>query len=117
MTMTVIRDDAIWIKHIEGNPELQERIRALKPEQILDLEVDGVVGKWARMRDGRDGRPTYGIKPVSQMREVWKRMRAAKTGQMVPICEVVSADRYLSSLAATLDEWNSPEDTEAYRDL
>ena len=45
MTMTVIRDDAIWIKHIEGNPELQERIRALKPEQTLDLEVDGVVGK------------------------------------------------------------------------
>jgi hypothetical protein len=113
---TKIVDDAIWITHIEGDTRLQARLRDLNPGEIVDLEVDGIVGKWQRMRDGRDGRPTYGIRPVAEMREVWSRLRL-KSGRMVKVREVVAADSYLAALPALLGEWDSPEDEQAYRDL
>lgn len=116
MPSTRINDDTIWIKNIEAGPQLRERIMRLKPGEAVDLEVDGIVGRWERMRDGRDGRPTYGIKPVAEMREIWARMQKRR-GQFVTIREVVSADMYLASVAPTLSEWETPEDEEAYRDL
>ncbi len=116
MATTKITDDAIWLKHIEGDPRLQDRIRTLKSGDMLDLEVDGIVGKWQRMKDGRDGRPTYGIKPVSAMKDVWARLRR-QSGRIVELREVVAADSYLAALAPTLNEWDSPEDELAYRDL
>lgn len=111
-----IRDDAIWAKNIESGPQLRERIMKLKAGETLDLEIDGIVGRWERMRDGRDGRPTYGIKPVAEMREIWSRMQKRR-GEFVPVREVVSADSYLAALAPSLSEWETPEDEEAYRDL
>ncbi len=116
MAKVEIRDDAIWISHIESGKALQERLMALKAGDSLDLEVNGVVGTWERMRDGRDGRPTPGIKPVAEMRQVWARMRE-HTGRIVDIREVVTATSYLDAVAATLTEWNSAEDEAAYADL
>lgn len=116
MASVVIRDDAIWIGHIEGNQALQERLRQLRAGDVLDLEVDGIVGTWERMRDGRDGRPTLGIKPISHMKQVWAEMRR-RTGRTVHIREVATAETYLSTVSSTLDEWNSPEDEAAYADL
>jgi hypothetical protein len=113
---TDIVDDAIWVKRIDGSPELQKRIAALKPGEVIDLEVDGIVGRWERMRTGKDGRPTRAIKPISEMREVWARLRR-QGKKIVSIREVVMADSYLAALADILDEWNSPEDEEAFRDL
>lgn len=116
MATTRINDDAIWLKNIEGNPGLQDRIRAMRPGDVLDLEIDGVVGKWERMRDGSDGRPTLGIKPIAEMREVWARLRTQR-GRIARIREVVTADSYLAGLRPMLGEWDTPEDDEAYRDL
>jgi hypothetical protein len=116
MTTIRINDDAIWVKHIEGNPDLQARIRAMRPGDVLDLEIDGVVGRWERMRDGRDGRPTLGIKPVAEMREVWARMRR-RPRKVADVREVIVADRYLAGLTPLLSEWESPQDDAAYRDL
>jgi len=116
MATVTIRDDAIWISHIEGSRALQERLRRLPAGEALDLEVDGIVGTWERMRDGRDGRPTPGIKPISHMKQVWAEMRQ-KTGRTVKIREVVTAESYLSAVSRTLEEWNSPEDEAAYADL
>ena len=110
------KDDAIWIKHIEGAPELQKRIRQLKPSDVVELEVDGVVGQWQRMKDGRDGRPTFGLRPVSRMKEVWSRWRR-ESPRLVEIRETTTADTYLAAIALTLSEWDSPEDELAYRDL
>ncbi len=111
-----IRDDAIWTKHIEGAPALRERIAAMRPGEVIDLEVDGIVGRWERMRTGKDGRPTNGIKPIGEMRQVWAKLR--KQGERtIKIREVVMADSYLAALPQVLDEWNSPDDEEAYRDL
>lgn len=116
MATVKIRDDAIWVGHIEGGLALQRRIRTLHPGESVDLEVDGVIGKWERMKDGRDGRPTYGIKPISKMREVWSRLRP-QVGRIVEIREVTTDDSYLAAVQATLSEWDSPEDELAYRDL
>ncbi len=116
MATVRINDDAVWVKSVEGSPELQTRIKSLKAGEVLDLEVDGIVGKWERMRDGRDGRPTFGIRPIGEMRQVWARLRKASR-TTVPVREVIVADTYLASLAPTLNEWDSGEDAEAYRDL
>jgi hypothetical protein len=111
-----IRDNAIWFKHIEGDERLRERILRLRQGATIDLEVDGVVGRWVKMQDGKDGRSTDGLRPVGPMREVWKGMQARR-GAVVPIRAIVSADAYLDSLRPLLSEWDSPEDDEAFRDL
>lgn len=111
-----IVDDAIWVKHIEGDRRLEQRLAQLPAGQVIDLEVDGVVGRWQKMRDGRDGRPTSGIRPIAAMREVWARLRR-RPGRIVDIREVKTADSYLELLNSTLSEWDSPQDEEAYRDL
>jgi len=116
MSMIKIVDDAIWISHIEGDPALQARLSALAPGDFVDLEIDGIVGRWQRMKHGRDGRPTLGIKPVAEMREVWARMRK-KPRKLVSLREVRTADAYLRSLGGRMEEWESAEDEAAFRDL
>lgn len=116
MATVAVRDDAIWIKHIEGDPVLRARIGEMAAGDTIDLEVDGVVGRWERMRDGKDGRPTFGIKPVEAMRLVWADFRRSDR-HTVHVREVRNADSYLKAVAATLSEWNSAEDEIAYRDL
>jgi hypothetical protein len=116
MAEVCINDNSIWVKNIEAGQKLCDRIMQMKPGDLVDLEVDGIVGKWERMRDGKDGRPTLGIKPVAEMREIWKQMQRRR-GEIVKMREVVTADTYLASLSPSLSEWDSPEDEEAYRDL
>ena len=111
-----IVDDSIWAKHIEDGAALKKRIVSLKAGDELDLEVDGVVGRWERMRDGRDGRPTLGIKPLAAMREIWSLWRK-QPARIVEVREVVAADSYLASVGQLMSEWDTPEDDEAYRDL
>lgn len=116
MAKVKVRDDAIWAKHIEGDASLGQKILSLSAGQVIDLEIDGIVGRWQKMRDGRDGRPTSGIKPIEAMRDVWSRFRR-EPGRVVDIREVRTADTYLAMLEASLSEWDSPEDEAAYRDL
>jgi len=110
------KDDAIWVKHIEGSPELQNRVRTLSQNELIELEVGGVIGQWQKMKDGSDGRPTLGLKPVSGMKQVWSAWRK-EPPRLVEIREVRPADSYLAALRATMAEWDSPEDEAAYRDL
>ena len=117
MAKVRISDDAIWLKHIEGDPRLEDRIRSMSAGDLLDLEVNGIVGRWQRMRDGTDGRPTYGLRPIAEMRNVWARFRKEATGRIVDVREVQTADTYLATLTPLLSEWDSPEDEAAYRDL
>lgn len=117
MATVRISDDAIWVKHIEGSERLAQRIRTLSAGDVVELEVDGIVGRWQRMSDGRDGRPTLGIKPISHMKEVWARLRTQHTGRIVEVRETQTADSYLAAVGATLSEWDTPEDEAAYGDL
>jgi len=111
-----ITDDSIWAKQIEGAKALKERILSLSPGELIELEIDGIVGQWEKMRNGKDGRATKGIKPVGPMKEVWKRFQARR-GELVQVREVRTADAYLQALTGTLSEWNTPEDEAAFRDL
>ena len=117
MAKVRVRDDAIWLKHIEDDPRLGKRILAMSAGDVVNLEVNGVVGPWQRMRDGRDGRPTLGIKPVAAMKDVWARLRREATGQIVEIRTPDERDTYLEALTPLMAEWDTAEDEEAYRDL
>lgn len=111
-----IADNSIWLKHIEQDAPLLDRLKALKAGEAIDLEVGGVVGRWERMQDGKDGRPTEGIKPIDSMKQVWTQMQRER-GRVVEVRPVLSADSYLAALTPLLSEWDSPEDEEAFRDL
>ena len=116
MAYVEIRDDTMWVKQIEGGRALKERIGSLVAGEVIELEVDGIVGSWEKMRSGKDGRPTMGIKPIGPMKEIWKRFQSRR-GEVVEVREVKTADAYLAALSDTMTEWNSPEDEEAFRDL
>jgi hypothetical protein len=116
MAYVKISDDTLWVRHIQGDSALQDRIDKLAPGAVIDLEVDGIVGNWEKAKIGRDGRPTAAIKPIGPMRDIWKRFQTRR-GEVVVIRETRTADSYLKALSGTLSEWNSPEDDEAFRDL
>ena len=116
MSHVEIRDDAIWATQIEGGKALKQKILSLSEGEVIELEVDGIVGRWEKMRDGRDGRATNGIKPVGPMKEIWKRFQARR-GDVVEVRQVQTADTFLAALSDTMSEWNSLEDEEAFRDL
>jgi hypothetical protein len=116
MAYVAIRDDTMWANHIEGGKVLKERIISLAPGEVIELEVDGIVGNWEKTRVGKDGRPQQSIKPIGNMKKVWKRFQSRR-GEVVEIREVRTADAYLAALSNTLSEWNSPEDEEAFCDL
>ena len=117
MAFVKIRDNNLWPSHIEGGGALQQRIISLEPGQVIELEVDGVIGAWEKTRVGKDGRAQQAIKPIGQMKKVWERFQARRD-QVVEIREVRTADAYLAAVSGLLaTEWNSPEDEEAFRDL
>ena len=116
MAQVRLNGDAIWLRGIEGDKDLREAIRALSPGDTIDLEIAGVVGTWEKMRDGRDGRPTQAIRPVGSMRETWRSMQA-KRGQILQVRRAPAAMSELMALRHLLEEWDTPEDDEAYRDL
>ncbi len=115
-TQVRISDVAIWIKHVEGN-ELRDRLRAMRDEEYINLEADGVVGRWIRMRTGKDGRPTEAIRPEGSMKEVWSNWYRERRGQTIDLREVRLADDYIANVAPLFPEWESEEDEAAFRDL
>ena|ERR1700693_1553271 len=116
MAFVTIRDDTLWASHIEGGAALKERILSLAAGEVIELEVDGIVGSWEKTRIGKDGRAQQSVKPIGSMKEVWKRFQFRR-GEAVKIREVKTVDPYLAALSDTMTEWNSPEDEEAFRDL
>ena len=60
-----VRDHALWTKHIRGDDRLKATLNGLRRRSQIELEVDGFHGTWQKMDDGKDGRPTAGIKPLT----------------------------------------------------
>src|ERR1700693_1717452 len=116
MAYAEIRDDTLWATHIGAGKILKDRIFSLAPGEVIELEVDGIVGSWEKTRIGKDGRAQQSIKPIGNMKKVWKRFQSRR-GEVIEVREVRTADAYLAALSNTLSEWNSPEDEEAFRDL
>jgi len=112
-----IRDDVIWFKHLKHNPLLFERVARLDEGESVTLSVDGTHGRWVRMRRGRDGRPTYGIKPVGEMAKVWASLQSRRGKKVRLELPDYSDDEFLKLASETFTEWLSPEDEEAFAHL
>ena len=111
-----IEDHAIWFKHVPSR-SLLDRLSALQPEAEISVDVDGVTGRWRRMKRGRDGRLPDAIIPVGPMKAVWNQWYRTRRGAEVTVRLTELADDYLAASAPLFSEWNSPEDDEAFRDL
>ena len=111
-----IEDVAIWFKHVR-EPELRDRLSKLADDEIIHLQIEGVVGRWRRLRQGKNPKPTDAIKPFGSMKEIWNEWFTTRKGEIIEIEEVKLADEYLSESELLFPEWNSPEDEEAFGDL
>jgi hypothetical protein len=114
MSYITVRDDAIWARHVE-DPEVADRIRTLPQNAPLLLYVEGTPVRFVKMRDGKDGRPTPGIRPAdAEAHRFWGAMQARR-GERVRISLAEAHGKaYLASLTGLLSEWDSEEDAAAY---
>ncbi|MDH4413064.1 MAG: hypothetical protein QE484_07135 [Rhizobium sp.] len=111
-----ISDVAIWFKHVES-PDLRRRLLTLRDEEPIHLEADGIIGRWVRMKTGKDGRPTDAIRPDGRMKDLWSVWYKTRRGEEIPVREVTLSNGHLTVAAAQFPEWAGPEDEEAFRDL
>ncbi len=74
----------LWAKHIHGDG-LAERLTALPGGHILRLTIDGVTGDWRKMDDGRDGRPTPGLRPLGGAKAFWRELYERRRGATVAV--------------------------------
>jgi hypothetical protein len=119
MAHLTIRDNAVWAKHIEGDPEIVRRILALPQNAPITLVIDERPVRFRKMRDGADGRPTPGIRPDPSFKSFWDAMQERR-GETVSVRLEGGpplVDPYLASVQTLLSEWTSPEDAEAYDGL
>jgi hypothetical protein len=86
MSHVEVRDHALWTKHIHGNEPLKEKIHSMSAGQLIELVVNGVRGQWVKMDNGKDGRPTPGIKALGAARKNWHALNDER-GTVVPIRE------------------------------
>jgi hypothetical protein len=109
-------DDAIWLKNVNADANALALLRQVPAGTALKLEIEGVTGDWMRMADGKDGRPTLGLKPVGETLAFWKTMKNRR-GEYLAFKIVDPKDAYLSDVQKTLSEWESEEDEDAFNDL
>ncbi len=88
MSLVEVRDHSLWPKHIHGNESLKEKLLVMPSGTLIELTVDGFRGHWKKMDDGKDGRPTPGIKPIGSAREHWHELQEER-GKLVTIEEAV----------------------------
>jgi hypothetical protein len=81
---TIVRDVVIWTKHVHGGDTAQQ-LSGLPGDAEVTLVVDGVRGRWCKMRDGRDGRPTAGLRPVGRAQSFWQSLFESRRGESVSI--------------------------------
>lgn len=116
MSYIIIRDDVLWAKHIEGDPELAAEILGMPENASIRLLIEGTPVSFVKMRNGSDGRTTPGLRPDDpEARRLWRALQDRR-GERVAIARGNDAarDGYLSSLTTLLSEWDSPEDAAAY---
>ena len=78
MSLVEVRDHVLWAEHIHGNDPLKTEITELSAGCLIELEIDGFLGTWEKMADGKDGRPTFGIKPRGTAQTRWHELQARR---------------------------------------
>lgn len=89
---TEVRDYVIWSKHLHGDLRLPARIEALEAGETIELEVDGVPGTWRKMDQGKDGRPTPGIRPLGSAQAFWRDLYRSRRGAVVSVSLAAERD-------------------------
>jgi hypothetical protein len=89
---TEVRDYVIWSKHLHGDLRLPARIEALEAGETIELEVDGVPGTWRKMDQGKDGRPTPGIRPLGSAQAFWRDLYRSRRGAVVSVALAAERD-------------------------
>ena len=119
MGQMIISDHAIWLKHIEADMAIIDRVSRLSQNAPITLQVDGRPVLFRKMRDGSDGRPTQGVRPDESFKDYWNELYKTRRGEKVEICldDTPPTDPYLASISSLLSEWDSPEDHEAYHGI
>lgn len=74
MSHVEVRDHALWVKHIDGNEPLKNKILSMLQGELIELIVNDWRGSWVKMDDGKDGRPAPGVKAVGDSRQKWHAM-------------------------------------------
>ena len=82
MGLVEIRDHAIWLKHIHGDEALIRKLTDLPEKSLIELRVRDYRGTWIKMDDGKDGRPTMGIKPFGKAQEHWGLLQKVRGNQV-----------------------------------
>ena len=85
MATTTISDYVIWTKHIHDDAVLAERLARLGEGETIELRIDGVVGTWLKMKNGADGRPTPGLKPLGRTQAFWNELFKSRRGDIVSL--------------------------------
>ena len=80
-----IADYVLWPQHIHGDEQLKQALLASGDEQLVELEVDGVRGLWKRMEQGKNPRPTDGLKALDKARDHWHGLFRDRKGELVEI--------------------------------
>jgi hypothetical protein len=109
-------DDVIWLKNVSADSNTLALLRQLPASAKLELDIEGFRGEWERMADGKDGRPTLGLKPVGKTLAFWKAMKTRR-GDYLEFKVVDPRGTYLSDIQKTMNEWESREDELAFNDL
>lgn len=119
MARMTIRDNAVWAKHIEGDARIVQRILSLPQNAPITLLIDDKPVRFRKMRNGRDGRPTAGLRPDPAFKTFWDAMQNRRGHEVEVALEggTTHPDPYLASISVLLTEWESPEDAEAYDGL
>lgn len=116
MSSFLNNDDAIWLKNVLADQNTIALLRQLSAGARLKIEIEGSEWEWEKMAIGKDGRATQGLKPVGRTKAFWKSMKGRR-GEHIEFKIVDPRDTYLEAVQATLSEWNSKEDEEAFHDL
>ena len=111
-----IADNSLWIKHIDIDKDILDMLRDNPADTRVIFEIDGTQGEFAKMADGKDGRPTPGYKPIGAMKEFWSTLQRRR-GERVPFKIIERKSSYLTAVQAMMTEWDSASDERAFRDL
>jgi hypothetical protein len=84
MAFVEVRDHCLWIKHIHGDTRAVEALSALQPDALIELEIDGRRGMWARMKNDPKGRPTEGLRPIGPTQVWWRTYWEENRGELKP---------------------------------
>jgi hypothetical protein len=72
MASVEVSDYVLWTKHVHGDDHLRQKLELLEPGQVIALRVDGVTGKWRKMRPNQAGGYNVpGLTPLGQAKAAW----------------------------------------------